>query len=69
MVCLFHDICLVVDERLERSSLLPGIERVSLPVTLWLSGIVVDWTFTSEGVDVHARLFVDHHRVNNLFMC
>ena len=29
-----------------------------------LSGVVVNQTFTSGGVDVHAHLFVDHHHVN-----
>ena len=33
-------------------------------ITVWLSGVVVDWMFTSGGVDVHALLFVDHHCVN-----
>ena len=33
--------------------------QISLAVTLWLSRVVVDWTFTSVGVDVRARLFVD----------
>ena len=32
------------------------------------SRLVVDWTFTSGGVDVHARLFVDHRCVN-VFIC
>ena len=47
-------------------SLLPGIgeSQVLLAVMLWLSGVVIDRTFTSGGVDVGARLFVDHHRVN-----
>ena len=45
-------------------SLLPGIRRTKA-VTLWLSGVVVDRTFTSGGVDVRAQsLFVDHRRVN-----
>ena len=30
--------------------------QVSLAVTLWLSGVVINQTFTSGGVDVHARL-------------
>ena len=52
-------------------SLLPGIGRtryrenqVSLVVTLWLSGVVVDRTFTPGGVDVCACLFVDHCCIN-----
>ena len=28
-----------------------------LPVTLWLSGVVVDRTFTLEGVDVGAQAY------------
>ena len=36
----------------------------ALAVTLWLSKVVVDWTFTSVGVDVRTRLFVDRRRVN-----
>ena len=32
--------------------------QISLAVTLWLSGVVVDWTFTPGGVDMHAHLFV-----------
>ena len=35
-----------------------------MAVTLWLSGIVVDRTFTLRGVDVRARLFVDRHCIN-----
>ena len=31
---------------------------------LWLSRVVVDRTLTSGGVDVRARLFVDHRCVN-----
>ena len=31
---------------------------------LWLSEVVIDRTFTSGGVDMHARLFVDHLPVN-----
>ena len=31
---------------------------------LWLSGVVVDRTFTPGGVDVRTRLFVDLRRVN-----
>ena len=31
---------------------------------LWLSGVVIDRTFTSGGVDVRACLFVDHRCVN-----
>ena len=31
---------------------------------LWLSGVVVDRTFTTGGVDVRAHLFVDHRHVN-----
>ena len=31
---------------------------------LWLSGVVVDVTFTSGGVDMRACLIVDHCRVN-----
>ena len=38
--------------------------QVSLAVTLWLSRVVVDWTCTSVGVDVRARLFVDRRCVN-----
>ena len=38
--------------------------QLSLVVTLWLSGVVVDRTFTPGGVDVRARLFVDHRCVN-----
>ena len=38
--------------------------EVSLAVTLWLSGVVLDRTFTSGGVDVHACLFVDNRLVN-----
>ena len=37
--------------------------QVSLAVTLWLSGVVVDLTFTPGGVDVRARLFVNHRHV------
>ena len=29
-----------------------------------MSGVVVDWAFTSGGVDVRARLFVNHRNVN-----
>ena len=35
---------------------------------LWPSGVVVDQTFTPRGVDVHARLLVDH-RCINIFIC
>ena len=35
--------------------------QVLLAVTLWLSGIVVNRTFTLGGVDVHTCLFVNHH--------
>ena len=35
-----------------------------LVVTLWLSGVVVDWMFISGGADVCACLFVDHCCVN-----
>ena len=31
--------------------------QVSLAVTLWLSGVVVDRTFTSGGVDVRAQAY------------
>ena len=34
--------------------------QVSLAVTLWLSGVVVNQTFTLGGVDVRACLFIDH---------
>ena len=33
---------------------------MSLVVTLWLSGVVIDWTFTSGGVDIGTHLFIDH---------
>ena len=51
-------------------SLLPGIGRtgVSLSVTLWLSGVVVNRTFTSGGIDVCTRLFVVDHRHVNVFI-
>ena len=35
-----------------------------LVVTLWLSGVVVDQTFTLGGVDVRARLFIVHYQVD-----
>ena len=38
--------------------------QVLLVVTLWLSGIVVDQTFTLGGVDVRACLFIVHCRVD-----
>ena len=38
--------------------------QLSLVVTLWLSGVVIDRKFTPGSVDVRARLFVDHHCVN-----
>ena len=31
--------------------------QVSLAVTLWLSGEVIDWTFTLGGEDVHAQAY------------
>ena len=31
---------------------------------LWLSGVVVDWAFTTGGVDVRARLFLVHYSIN-----
>ena len=37
---------------------------LSLAVMLWLSGVVVDWTFTSGGVDVRAHLLVAHRCVH-----
>ena len=40
----------------------PG--EVSLVVTLWLSGVVLDRTFTSGDVDVRGCLFVDNCLVN-----
>lgn len=38
--------------------------KVSLAVTLRLSGVAVNQTCTLGGVDVYTRLFVDHHCVN-----
>ena len=38
--------------------------QLSLTITLWLSGVVVDWTFTSGGVEMRACLFIDHCCVN-----
>ena len=32
--------------------------QLSLVITLWLSGVVVDWKSTSGGVDIRARLLV-----------
>ena len=31
--------------------------QVSLAVMLWLSGVVVDWVFISEGVDVRTETY------------
>ena len=42
--------------------------QISLAVMLWLSRVVVNRTFTSGGVNVHARLFGDHRHVN-VFIC
>ena len=56
-----------MDECLERSTRYPE-NQVSLAVMLWLSGVVIDQTFTLGGVDVHACLLVDHCCVN-AFMC
>ena len=49
-------------------SLLPRYResQLSLAVMLWLSGVVVDRTFTLGGVDMSARLFVDHRHINAL---
>ena len=47
-------------------SLLPGLGRASCRwtyVTLWLSGVVADWMFTT-GVDMCAHLFIVHRHVN-----
>ena len=47
-------------------SLLPGVRRARyrcMAVTLWLSGVVVNQTFTSGGVDVRTCLFVNHRHV------
>ena len=56
-----------MDERLERPSVWYTTwyqeSQVSLAVTLWMSGVVVDSTFTLEGVDVLARLFTRHVNV------
>ena len=51
-------------------SLLPGYweSQLLLVVTLGLSGVVVNRTFTLRGVDVCTRLFVDHCCVN-VFIC
>ena len=42
--------------------------QVLLVVTLWLSGVVVDQKFTSEGVDERTHLFIDHCRVKFVFL-
>ena len=64
--CLICEILLTVDDynmdkRLELSK---HVSQVKLTATLWLSGIVVDRTFTLGGVDMCARLFVDRCCVN-----
>ena len=41
---------------------------VTLAVTLWLLGVLINWTFTSGGMDMRACLFVDCRRVN-VFIC
>ena len=35
---------------------------------LWLSGVAVDWTFTSGGLDIRTHLFIDHRHVK-FFVC
>ena len=52
-----------MDECLELSNhLVHYLEsQLLLVVTLWLSGVVIDWMFTLGGVDMRVRLFVDHH--------
>ena len=54
-----------MDKRLEHlSTTRYQKSQVTLAVTLWLSGVVIDQTFTLRGLDVCTRLFVDHRRVN-----
>ena len=42
--------------------------QLSLVVTLWLSGVVVDRAFTSGGGDARGRLFIDYCCVT-VFIC
>ena len=42
--------------------------QLLLVVTLWLSGVVVDWTLTLGSVDIRAHLLVDHHCIH-VFIC
>ena len=51
----------MMDKRLERSCRLvyyPVESQLSLVVTVWLSGVVIDWTFTLGGVDVSAHTYL-----------
>ena len=34
--------------------------KVALDITLWLSGVIGDRTFTLGGMDVHASLFIEY---------
>ena len=67
-----HEIFLMVDGyNMAELPVLPCIRiesQVSLAVTLWLSGVVVDRAFTLGGVDMRARLFIDHCCVY-VFIC
>ena len=36
----------------------PVESQLSLVVTVWLSGVVIDWTFTLGGVDVSAHTYL-----------
>ena len=60
-----------MDECLELSNhLVHYLEsQLSLVVMLWLSGVVIDRTFSSGGVDMRARLFVDHRCIKFFCSC
>ena len=36
---------------------------------MWLSGVVVDWAFTSGGMDVRVEAYLFDHRRINVFIC
>ena len=51
----------IMNECLERSCRLvyyPVESQLLLVVTVWLSGVVIDWTFTLGGVDVSAHTYL-----------
>ena len=60
-ICDFFNSGRLHNGRAPGAFLLPGIEKANYRCcNAVVSGVVIDWTFTSGGVDVHAHLFVDH---------